>query len=117
MITASRHLMDNILCSHAIQSDEKCKISSRETFFHLLSIVSQSCRPGDGVCQCTSEVVSRGIPRPRTSVTLVFGGWRLPRRKERRDGGLIEIAGTPFSCHLQKGKQNHRERQADHFCI
>ncbi len=35
---------------------------------------------------------------------------RPRRKKERRKGGLNGIAGTPFSRHLQNGKQNHRER-------
>ncbi len=29
----------------------------------------------------------------------------------------MSIVGTPFSRHLQKGKQNHRERREDHLCI
>ncbi len=100
MITASRHLMDNIMCRHAIRSDEKCKISSRKTFFSF-AFDRFAALP-----QCTSEFVSRGTPRSRTSVTLVFGGWRLPRRKERRECGLIEIAGTPSA-----------KRQSNHLCI
>ncbi len=35
----------------------------------------------------------------------------------RLEGDLIGIVGTPFSRHLQKGKQNHRERQEDHLFI
>ncbi len=33
------------------------------------------------------------------------------------EGDLIGIVGTPFSRHLQKGKQNHRERREDHLYI
>ncbi len=33
------------------------------------------------------------------------------------EGDLIEIVGTPFSRHLQKGKENHRERWGDYLYI
>ncbi len=32
------------------------------------------------------------------------------------EGDCIGIVGTPFSRHLQKGKQNHRERREGHIC-
>ncbi len=37
--------------------------------------------------------------------------------KGSREGDFIRFAGKPFSCHLQKGKQNHREWKADHLFI
>ncbi len=83
------------------------------------------------------KVVSRGTPRPPTSVTWGIrwsvpgaekdgeSGGRFPTvrhahllgfigksdffaqaQKGRREGCLIGIAGTPFSRHLQKRKQN-----------
>ncbi len=39
------------------------------------------------------------------------------RKKEKREDGLFGIAGTPFSRYLQKGRQNPRERRADHLYI
>ncbi len=42
---------------------------------------------------------------------------RLRRKKVRIEGDLIGIVDTPFSRHLQKGKQNHRERRVDHLYI
>ncbi len=33
------------------------------------------------------------------------------------EGNLIGIVRSPFSRHLQKVNQNHRERREDHLCI
>ncbi len=54
--------------------------------------------------------------------TLIGFDWEINssvqvqvEERERREGGLIADSGTPLSSFLQKGKQNHREWQADHL--
>ncbi len=58
------------------------------------------------------------LVKARTLIRVDFWVPIQAKAEEREEEcALIGIAGTPISRHLQKGKQNHRERQTEHLHI